>query len=346
MSRYVIINIDSLNARLHASIGHRYARFVGRGTTALYIAFRSLALINGPGEIILPDLICSTVLDAVLLAGHMPVFADVLPGRWTIDPVDVRRKISERTRAVLVAHLFGHVADVPRDMFADLGVPIIEDAIQGLGGTVGQIGAITTVIGFAENKMIGGRGGILLTDNPTLWDVISQISISELPVDLPTSVQRHNDRLHTYRQQLQSAVPDLLCSFDESTKNIAQIEADWQNLAKNVQIRNVNARYLSDCLANTTLQLSAIRPGDAIWRFTFTAPTVLAANWIVRHLQRAGLPGSRLYPSLSNIFTPGTALTCTLVAPRLINLWVDPTMDRATLDRVLAIVRNAPGVTA
>jgi len=92
------------------------------------------------------------------------------------------------------------------------------------------------------------------------------------------------------------------------------------------------------------LQLATIRPGDAVWRFTFAAPTVLCASWIARHLQHAGLPGSRLYPSLSPIFTPENALNSTAIASRLVNLWVDPTTDRATLDRVLRIVRSAPGV--
>ena len=134
--------IERLNRAITAYSGHFYGRLLGRGTTALYVAFRALALSRGPGEIVLPDLICSTVLDAVLLAGHTPIFAAVLPGRWTIDPRDARRKITSLTRAVLVAHLFGHRADVAPHAFADLGVPIVEDAIQGLGGDVGHIGEI------------------------------------------------------------------------------------------------------------------------------------------------------------------------------------------------------------
>jgi dTDP-4-amino-4,6-dideoxygalactose transaminase len=332
---------EPLRAIITDYTGHQHARLLGRGTTALYVTFRALAMLSGPGEIVLPDLICSTVLDAVLLAGHTPVFADVLPGRWTLDPVDARQKTTGQTRAVLVAHLFGHVAAVPRDAFADLGVPIIEDAIQGLGGAVGSIGDMT-VIGFAESKMIGGRGGVILTDNSALWDAIGHVAIAEPLIAIGSFGP--NERLRAYRQQLQSAVPDLLYPFDESAANVAQIEAGWQALAENVRTRNANARYLADQLADTTLQLAAIQPGDAIWRFTFAAPTVLCASWIARHLQRAGLPGSRLYPSLSTIFAPEQTPIGAPIAPRLVNLWVDPTMDRATLDRVLTVIRSAPGV--
>src|SRR5258708_7508490 len=120
----------------------RYARLVGRGTTALYVALRALALQHGPGEVILPDMICSAVLDGVLFAGFLPMFADVTSPRFGLDAHDVRRKVGPRTRAVIVPHLFGYVMNPP-----DVGIPIIEDAVQGLGGfvnaaTVGTLGKI------------------------------------------------------------------------------------------------------------------------------------------------------------------------------------------------------------
>src|SRR4051812_8842919 len=112
----------------------RYARIVGRGTTALYVALRALAMSNSvdaPCEIILPDIICSVVLDAVLLAGYIPVFADVSRDRFALDWTSVRAKITPNTRAVIGAHVFGYTSNVE-----SLGIPVIEDAVQGLGGTV------------------------------------------------------------------------------------------------------------------------------------------------------------------------------------------------------------------
>ena len=203
--------IEKLNRAITAYSGHFYGRLLGRGTTALYVAFRALAMSSGPGEIVLPDLICSTVLDAVLLAGHRPIFADVLPGRWTIDPRDARRKITSLTRAVLVAHLFGHRADVAPQAFADLGVPIVEDAIQGLGGDVGHIGDIT-VLGFADSKMIGGRGGVVLTDDLNIWNVIRRIDIDQSFAKKPSFPL--NERLQNYWPQLISAAPEMLRDFD------------------------------------------------------------------------------------------------------------------------------------
>src|SRR5438105_1735284 len=121
--------MDNLEAELAARMQRRYARLVGRGSTALYIALRALALLNGPGEVILPDVICSVVLDAVLLAGFIPIVADMSLPRFGLDPDDVRRKIGARTRAVITPHLFGYGMNLP-----NVGGPIIEDAVQGLGG--------------------------------------------------------------------------------------------------------------------------------------------------------------------------------------------------------------------
>ena len=341
---------DALISLAAAATGHPHARLFGRGTTALYAAFRALALLHGPGEIILPDLICSTVFDAVLLAGHTPILAAVLPGRWTIDPADVRRRITGRSRAVLVAHLFGHVATVQLDTFADLGLPIIEDAIQGFGGAVGRIGRVT-ILGFAPGKMIGGRGSLLLTSDAALWQAVRAIAVDSSDVlrhltetTRPSADGGPDTRFVRYRPQVISAAPELLRAFDDSETNCAQIEAGWHHLPEQTALRNANARYLADRLTDTCLQLSTISDGDAVWRFTIVVPTVQSARWIARHLQGDGLPGSRLYPSLSALFTPDSVCPSAEIAPRLLNLWVDQTINRAKLDQMIAVIRAAPGI--
>src|SRR5579859_7258572 len=103
-------DIPSLESSIADFMHRRYARIVGRGTTALYVALRALALRDGlgddPGEVIVPDLICSNVLDAVVLAGFTPRFADVLPDRFNADPDSIRRLIGPSTRAVVAGHIF------------------------------------------------------------------------------------------------------------------------------------------------------------------------------------------------------------------------------------------------
>ncbi len=316
-----------------AQMGRRYARLVGRGTTALYVALRALAERDGAGTLIMPDVICSAVLDGVLLAGFTPVFADVLPRRFTLDPASVQRHLTTQTRGVLSAHLFGHVCDM---MPTDFGVPLIEDAIQGLGGAVGTRGDLT-IIGFDRMKMIGGRGGVVLTDDPTLWDIIQRVPISPDSVPLPPLDQ--GERFRAYRGQLAGMTESLLLPFVGSVDNLGAIERGWSCLAQNVRDRNEKAAWLRDSLADLPLALPEIRAGDAFWRFTFAAPSITSANWIRRQLQGAGLPGSGLYPPLSTIFAPDSALFSTSLDHRLVNLWIDESTSRDDLARSAAIVR-------
>src|SRR5258708_5468337 len=197
----------------------RYGRLVGRGTTALYVALRAIAACDGPGEIILPDLICSTVLDAVLLAGFAPRFADVTPDRFTLDAQDVCRKITPSTRGVIVAHLFGNVMDTLS--IKRQSVRIIEDAVQGLGGwsagqQVGTLGDIAFT-SFHPTKMIPGYGGLVATDDPVLSEAIQGISLSDRVAPYAEGRYAH------YQHQLAATLPALIRPFDDDEVNIAAI---------------------------------------------------------------------------------------------------------------------------
>jgi dTDP-4-amino-4,6-dideoxygalactose transaminase len=329
-------NITTLEAFIASQMQRRFARLVGRGTTALYVALRALALRDGLGEVILPDIICSNVLDAVLLAGFTPIFADVTSQRFAIDPSSIQRQITSATRAVIVAHLFGYMSPIH-----DYGVPIIEDAVQGLGGTVngnlvGTIGAISFT-SFNETKMIGGQGGAVATDDEGLFEAIHQVNLEFDEFHEPIS-----SRYALYLHQLAALRNLLIRPFDNRPENVVRIHAGWEMLASNVAERNRKAQYLRDSLANLPLELPEICPGDAIWRYSFAAPNRATTNWILRHLQMAGLSGSNLYPSLSNIFAPELTLISQSFAPNIINLWVDAETDQAQLDRAIAIIRSTP----
>jgi len=336
--------VESLEAFIASQIQWRFVRLVGRGTTALYVALRALSLRDGPGEVILPDVICSNVLDAVLLAGYTPIFANVERDRFMLDMTNVRQQITASTRAVVTAHLFGYTAEIPT-----YGVPVIEDAVQGLGGSVngqpvGTLGDVSFT-SFNETKMVGGQGGVVATDDESLWDAIQHIELASTDSPSPFAargVGGEVNRFNSYNHQLATIRNSLIRTFDASPENISRIQASWGTLAANVSERNEKARYLRDKLADLPLALPEIRPGDAIWRYSFIAPNRTAANWILRHLQLANLSGSNLYPSLSNIFTQPSALASQSFAPNIVNLWVDTATDQAQLDQAITIIRSTP----
>src|SRR4051812_21574304 len=119
--------MESFKQYLARQTQRRHAFAFGRGTTALFVALKALAP-DGNGEVILPDIICSTVVDAVVLAGLTTVFADITADRFAMSAESVRAKLTPKTRAIIAAHVFGYIRDV--EDLRQFGVPIIEDAVQ------------------------------------------------------------------------------------------------------------------------------------------------------------------------------------------------------------------------
>jgi dTDP-4-amino-4,6-dideoxygalactose transaminase len=149
----------ALEQRWCAITGMADAAAIGSGTAALRLALLALGL--GPGdEVIVPAYSCVALLNAPLSIGAVPVLADVLPDAWTLDPDDVRRRATRRTRAVIAVNLFGVPADV-----SYLGVPVIEDCAH--GPILGR--ASESVSSFYATKLIGaGMGGIVAAHDASL----------------------------------------------------------------------------------------------------------------------------------------------------------------------------------
>ena len=151
--------------------GVRHGVATSNGTTALHLALVVLGI--GPGdEVIVPSLTFVATANAVYYTGATPIFADVEKYTWTLDPDDVQRKITKRTKAIIPVHLYGHPAsmDEINKLAKEQGLWVIEDAAEAHGATyrgkrVGSLSDIS-VFSFYGNKIITtGEGGMLLTDN-------------------------------------------------------------------------------------------------------------------------------------------------------------------------------------
>jgi perosamine synthetase len=142
---------------------------VGSGTDALHIAYRLAGI--GPGdEVIAPIFTCTATNIPLLYCGAKIVFADVDPNTLNVDPDDVRKKISSRTKALVVVHYGGQVCEMDklRDICDEYGIPIIEDAAHALGASqngklVGSEGNYTIFSFQAIKHITTGDGGALLT---------------------------------------------------------------------------------------------------------------------------------------------------------------------------------------
>jgi dTDP-4-amino-4,6-dideoxygalactose transaminase len=199
-------------------------------------------------------------------------------------------------------------------------------------------------ISFDHNKMIGGRGGALLWDDDSLVDAIEadvhslpdrpELRLASLASLLPPAAAA------AYAYQLCASAPALLRGFDSSVANLDRILAAWSTLGARVEERNTKAHWLQTRLSGLPLVLPEIREGDAIWRYTVTAPTVAFARRMMRGLQLAGLSGSGLYYPLSRFF--GQQGGAGRLANRLVNLWVDEVTDGDALRRTADVITALP----
>lgn len=143
---------------------------VSSGTAALHLTLRAMAI--GPGdEVIIPSYVCTALLNAVHYVGADPVIADVLAETGNIDPDDVKNRLTPRTRAVIVPHLFGLPADM--DALLALGPPIIEDCAQAVGARyggrlVGTMGHAAIFSFYATKVMTTGEGGMVVSNDRRL----------------------------------------------------------------------------------------------------------------------------------------------------------------------------------
>lgn len=157
--------------------GAKYAVTCTNGTTAIEMALRGLGVVEGD-EVIVPPYTFIATATAVVTVGAIPVFADITPETLCLDPVDVERKRTARTKAMIPVHVSGLMADMDQlnALAAKHDLIVLEDAahawgsqLQGSGaGTLGRAGTFS----FQETKnMTAGEGGILVTDEEDLADL-------------------------------------------------------------------------------------------------------------------------------------------------------------------------------
>jgi len=155
-----------------AEFERRFARHLGvkkavstqSGTAALHVALRELG-IGKSDEVIVPALTFVATVNPVVYAGARPVFADVDAKTWNIDPAEIEKKITKKTKAIIPVHLYGNPCDMSAIMkiASEHGLYVVEDATESLGtkykgrytGTFGDMGCFS----FNGNKIITTGGG-------------------------------------------------------------------------------------------------------------------------------------------------------------------------------------------
>ncbi len=169
--------VERFEANLARYCGTRHALGVSSGTDAILCALMALGI--GPGdEVICPSFTFFATAGCIARTGAKPVFADIQADTFNIDPLDIERRITPSTKAIMPVHLYGQVADMTaiNEIARRHGLKVIEDAAQAIGAkhhgkracSLGDVGCLS----FYPTKNLGALGdaGAIITNDPELHE--------------------------------------------------------------------------------------------------------------------------------------------------------------------------------
>lgn len=185
-------------------VGAKYAVAISNGTSALHAACFAAGI--GPGdEVITTPLTFAASANCVLYCGGTPVFADVDPKTYNIDPEDIRRKITDRTKAIIAVHLAGQPCDMDaiHSIAREHGLIVIEDGAHALGSVykgkkVGSLSDMTTFSFHPVKPITTGEGGMIVTDNEEFYKKMALFRSHGITRD--DSMMTRNDGPWFYQQ--------------------------------------------------------------------------------------------------------------------------------------------------
>lgn len=166
--------VEKFESEFAKYLGVKKATTVSNGTVALHLALLALGIGEGD-EVIVPTLTYIASVNAIKYVGATPVFVDSVSSTWQMDPVDVEKKITKNTKAIMVVHLYGHPCDMGSIMkiAKNNDVFVIEDCAEALGSKyenqyVGSFGDIATFSFYGNKTITTGEGGMVVTNDDTL----------------------------------------------------------------------------------------------------------------------------------------------------------------------------------
>jgi perosamine synthetase len=228
--------VKRLEAGFAQLCGRHYGIAVCNGSAAIDVALAALRI--GPGdEVILPTFTIISCAAAIVRAGATPVVVDCQADTWNMDPALTAGKITGRTRAIMVVHLYGLPVDM--DPIMELArkheLFIIEDAAEQHGQTyknrpVGSFGDISTASFYPNKHVTTGEGGMVLTDDAALAERC--VALRNLCFDKERRYIHHELGWNFRMSNLQAAV------------GVAQLEQIEQNLTKKRQLGGWYQRHL------------------------------------------------------------------------------------------------------
>ena len=316
--------------------GSKHGVSTSNGTTALHLAIHALGIGAGD-EVIVPALTFIASANSVHYTGARPIFADVDPATWTINPDDIARLITPRTKAIMPVHIYGQMAAMPEVMaLAEAhNLFVIEDAAEAHGAAIGgrRAGSWGTIgaFSFFANKIITtGEGGMLLTDDDALAARCRQLRDHGMP---PERRYWHDEVGFNYRlTNMQAAV------------GVAQMTRINEVIRRKRAIAEQYAAELAD-VPGITLAQEAAGTTSVFWMVSalIDTPFALSRDELVVALRQQNIDSRPFFHPLDTLppYRSGPPSPVALdLSRRGINLPSAPTLTTAQVSRICAALRQ------
>lgn len=165
--------------------GHKYGIMCNSGTSALHLAMEALREVDGwndETEILVPAITFIATSNAVMHAGMKPIFVDVHPVTYNMNPDEIEKHITEKTKAIIPVHCFGMPCDMPRitAIAKKYGLRIIEDCAEAHfakvnGQTIGSFSDIMACSTYVAHTITTGVGGVMCTSDSALMEILRSL---------------------------------------------------------------------------------------------------------------------------------------------------------------------------
>ena len=281
--------------------GRQHGIGVNSGTSGLHLCLETLGI--GPGdEVITPAFSFVASANCILYTGATPVFVDCDPRTLNVNIEAVKRKITERTKAIIGVEVFGNPAGMSElaAICARYEVPLIEDCCEGLGGRfrdepIGSFGRLA-VFGFYPNKQVTtGEGGMIVTDDDRLADLCRSLRNQGRPGDSSEVGQGLGSWLAHER---------LGYNYRMSEINAALGVAQMKRLRELIEVRqNIAACYTRRLMGNIDIILPTVEPETFMSWFVFVVRlsdryTAKDRDYVIEGLRRHEVGASNYFPPI------------------------------------------------
>jgi dTDP-4-amino-4,6-dideoxygalactose transaminase len=324
-------------------IGAKHALGVSSGTDAILLALMALEIKAGD-EVICPTFTFFATAGCIARAGATPVFVDSDPVTFNIDPADVARKITKKTKAIMPVHLFGQCAEMDPilALAREKGVLVIEDGAQALGatykgrqaGTMGDFGTFS----FFPSKNLGGFGdsGLLVTNDDAL-------------AERATLLRTHGSKPKYYHKYIGA-------NFRMDPLQCALIRTKLPHYNRYTEQRQANAAYYTEKLApiagkNLILPKAAPDRGHIWNQYTLRVVGEGRRDALKNHLTAKGIGSEIYYPvpmhqqeCFAYVGTKRESLpVANMLAEQALSIPIFPELRREQLDEVVGAIREFLG---